>query len=332
MEKTITEVAAEILRQDPSEVVRFRLLRDVLNRPPGDPALQLAEDQIVDCQVMRRLTAEQWSDGGWGAFHSRDSRRKQKIPTTEMGVERALNLGLDSTHPILHRVEEYLREVMLGGLPFPDRPEVNDRWPTGVRLFLASTLSLIHPRDPMLDADRQLWLEIARRTFHAGEYRPEDEIQAHATLTGATVKDSYLVLNGKYQLNILGSIPGSLSTDLEHQLLAWLWGVPGGIGYLTMPLDRPPPLEKSGYVDRWLASLELLARLFPSWVEFASTSIDWLWNQRNEQGYWDLGSRPAWTAYFPLSDNWRRKRDRRFDWTTRILILLRKYVDGINYS
>lgn len=249
-----------------------------------------------------------------------------------MGIERALALGLDLSHPILHDAAEHVRDIMLGKRPFPDRPEVNDRWPTGVRLYLASTLSLIHPRDPMLDTDRQLWLKIARRTFQSGEYRQEDEIQAHATLTGATVKDSYLVLNGKYQLNILGSIHGSLSIDLEHQLLAWLWGLPGGIGYLTMQLNQPPPLEKSGHVDRWLASLELLSRLFPPWGEFASTSIDWLWDQRNDMGYWDFGSRPAWTAYFPLSDNWRRKRDRRFDWTTRILILLRKYVDGINDS
>jgi hypothetical protein len=79
-------------------------------------------------------------------------------------------------------------------------PEKNDRWATGVRLFLASTLSLILPAYPVLDDDRALWLEIVRHTFQSGVYCEDDEIKAHAELTGATVRGSYLVLRGKYQV------------------------------------------------------------------------------------------------------------------------------------
>ena len=144
-------------------------------------------------------------------------------------------------------------------------------------------------------------------------------------LTGATVKDSYLVLRSKYQLNILGSLPGLLPRPLELALLDWLWSRPDGIGYLCVPLNRTPPVGKPGPFDRWLASLEMLSRLFPGWVSLAQGSVEWLWAQRNELGFWDFGPRPSPPSYFPLSDSWRTKQERIFDWTTRILVLLRRY-------
>jgi len=322
----IEATANQILSQNPDAVIRYRLLRDVVMVPPDSSELHQAKADLAQSACIQELADEQWEDGGWGAFHSRSTLRKQKIPSTEVGVERALALGLDANHPILKKASAYIQAVMRGELAFPDYQEKNDRWPTGMQLFLASTLSLILPNHPDLDPDRQLWIEIAQRTFQSGEYSKQAEIDAHADLTGATVKDSYLVLNNRYPLNILGSQPGLLSTDLEIALLRWLWQRPEGIGYLEMPLNQPPPL-KPGPVDRWLASLELLSRCFPVWVDFAHPSIEWLWEQRNEQGLLDFGPRPSSIAFLPLSDNWYTRQNRLFDWTTRVLILLRKYLD-----
>jgi hypothetical protein len=319
---TIKKVAWSVLEQNPGPIVRYRLLRDVLCRPADDPERVQAQKRLKESRCVRELAGEQWPDGGWGRFHSRDTRHKQRIPTTEAGVERALALGLDRSHPILHKASRYIVDIMNGERPFPDPHEQNDRWPAGMRLFLASTLSLIQPDHPLLDQDRRLWLEIARRALRSGVYREEDEIQAHAGLTGATVKNSYLVLDGRYQLNVLGSMPGMLSEELESALLRWLWTRPHGIGYLEVPLYGPPPCHKPGSFDRWLASLELLARLFPAWVHFARESIEWLWAQRNDQGLWDLGPRSPASVYLPLSDSWRRRQNRVYDWTTRVLILL----------
>ena len=326
MLSTIEATATQILEQTPGVVVRYRLLRDVLRIAPDAPELRRAKDALKHSQCIQELADEQWADGGWGAFHSRSTRLKQKIPSTEVGVERALSLGLGASHPILKKASAYLFGIMRGKIAFPDYAEKNDRWQTGERLFLASTLSLIHPDHPILNDDRKLWHAIARRTFQSGKYSEQDEIAAHAELTGATVKDSYLVLSSRYQLNILGSIPGTLSEELETALLRWLWDKPGGIGYLTVSLNRPPP-TKPGPFDRWLASLEMLARLFPTWVRFARPSIEWLEKLRSAQGHWDFGPKPSSISCLPLSDDWRDRRDRVFDWTTRVLILLRTYYE-----
>jgi hypothetical protein len=211
-------------------------------------------------------------------------------------------------------------------IAFPDPAEKNDRWQTGVRLILASTLSLIHPTHPVLDRDRNLWQTIAERTFQSGQYNEQDEINAHAELTGASVKGSYLVLRSKYQLNLLGSRQGTLSPELERALLHWLWDREDGIGYLGIPLLPLPPASP-GPFDRWLTSFELLARSFSSWADFARPSLAWLWEQRNDQGYWDFGPRPGSISSLPLSDSWRPRQNRTFDWTTRVLVLLRKVHD-----
>jgi hypothetical protein len=326
--KAIEAQAYQILEGSPDIVVRYRLLRDVLRKAGDDIDLQQTRRGLDQSQNVQELANEQRSNGGWGAFHSRNSKIKQKILTTEVGVRRALALGLDLTHPILKKAARYLFSVMHGETPFPDRFEKNDRWQTGMHLFIAATLALIHPNHPILERERNLWFSIAEITFQSGTYSENDEIEAHRKLTGATVKDSYLVLNGRYQLTLLGSIPGKLPTSLETALLQWLWERPDGIGYLGIPLNREPPNSPNG-IDRWLASLELLARSYPSWVDFANESIQWLIDQRDEGGYWDFGPKPLSICNLPLSDNWRKKENRVFDWTTRVLILLRKYADVV---
>jgi len=87
---------------------------------------------------------------------------------------------------------------------------------------------------------------------------------------------------------------------------------------------RPPYQLKAGPVDRWFTSLELLS-LFPSWPGFAKDAIQWLWNQRSPEGFWDFGPRPTSSVALRLSESWRRKAARRFDWTTRVLVLLWRF-------
>ena len=327
MIEIIEGTANRILDESPGAVIRFRLLRDVLRRAPEDPELQKAKEALKTSQNIQTLAKEQGEDGGWGAFHSRSTKRRQLIPSTEVGVERGLALGLDESDPILEKAAGYILKIMTGELDFPDYHEKNDRWNTGMRLFLASTLSLIQPGHPILNRDRELWRSITRRTFESGKYSEGSEIKAHAELTGATVKNSYLVLNNRYTLNILGSRPGILSAELESALLGWLWERPDGIGYLGIPLNREPPL-KTGPLVRWLSSLALLARTFPTSIRFARPSIEWLWAHQQD-GTWDFGPRPSSVSFMPLSDNWRERKDRKFDWTTRVLILLRKFYEEI---
>jgi hypothetical protein len=221
-------------------------------------------------------------------------------------------------------VVDHLTQIFRGCTPFPDPAERNDRWLTGVKLFTAATLARLKPYHPFLDETCELWLEIAARTFESGEYNPDAEIQAHRALTGATIKDSYLVLKNKYALTLLSSRLDELGKGLVSQILRWVWHHPEGINYLGVPAAKLPLDLNPGTLDRWFSTQELLSR-FPGWIELAGEVIDWLWTQRGEDGLWDFGPRGSNSYYFPLSPSWRKSINRKIDWSARVLVLLSKY-------
>jgi len=310
-----------LLDCNPAVPARLKILRDVLGAGSDHPERLKLEKDILSNTHVRILEEEQRADGGWGAFHSRSTTARQTTPSTEAAVERALNLGLDRTSRILARAEAYLLSLLEGKTPFPDYHEKNVRWPIGMRLFTASTLALIHPEHPVLDQDRALWAEIVRRAFQSGTYCEEDELAAHADLTVPSVKGSYLIINNRYTLNIVGSKPGLLPPAVEEAYINWLWSLDDGIGYLEIPLSKEPPLDKPGPLDRWFTSMEWLVRLFPASASLAEPWIVWLWNQRKPGGWWDFGSRAASSTSLPYADNWRRKGEREKDWSTCVLLL-----------
>ena len=321
---TIDEIAEGILARDPGTDGRIHLLRDALQRPPHSPEVVQAREDLATSRRVQELQREQWNDGSWGRLHSQDSSAGQKIGATEVGVERALALGLDAAHSVLYKASRYLTGILEGRILCRDRAEKNDRWDTGVRLFSAATLAWIQPDLPVLDAVWELWMNLARRTFASGAYDPEAEIRAHRELTGASVQHSYLVLDSKYALALLGARAAALPRDLEAALLRWVWHKEDGIGYLEEKVSRLPGPGESGHFERWFASLELLSR-FPVWRELASDVIRWFWDTRTPAGLWDFGPRSNLSIVLPLSESWRRQRARQVDWTTRVLVLLRRY-------
>ncbi len=327
--KAIEEVAHRIVQDDSDSVVRFRLLRDVLRLPPNDGILINAQKKMLRSKWVLELKSEQRKDGGWGRFHSA-TRTKGKIVTTEAAVERGLALGLEKSDSIFQIAANYLSQLLSESIDFPDPPERNNRWPIGKQLFAASTLARIDPSQPILDKTWKLWSTIAEHTFKSGKYDPEEEIRAHQMLTGASVKDSYLVLSSRYQLVLLGSRAAKLPKTLENALIYWIWHKEDGIGYLGIPLLNAPRDFTPGMLDRLFTSLELLCS-FPSWRRFAGNMIDWLWTRRNKEGFWDFGPRASMSTYFPLSENWREKKHRQHDWSTRVLALFRNYYDAPNH-
>ena len=328
--ETIEETAHRILQEKPDPVVRFRLLRDVLRLPPDTDMLDNARREMLLSQQILELKNEQKEDGSWGRFHSA-IRTKGRIETTEAAVERGLALGLEASDPVFRITISYLSSLLEGSIDFPDPPERNNRWATGKQLFAASTLARICPTLPILDKAWELWATIAKHAFNSGEYDQEAEIQAHQMLTGASVKDSYLVLNNRYQLALLGSRAKKLPRTLENALVNWVWHRTDGVGYLEIPLSNSPILFTSGMLDRLFTSHELLS-YFPSWHGLAGNVVDWLWEQRNGEGFWDFGPRASMSCYFPLSNSWRRKLDRQNDWSVRALALLRKYSSNSTSS
>jgi hypothetical protein len=317
----VIDLAEKLLDEVSDSVVRLRLLRDVLHKLPESQEVVEARKELDHHHHVCTLAEEQWEDGSWGRLHSRDYTADQKIGTTEIGVERAIHLGLDQNHPILQKASWYLVSVLETG-KCRDRPEKNNRWETGVRLFAASTLAMIDPWHPALDGVWALWVEILERTFSSGMYDEDAEAKAHRELTGASVRGSYLTLQNKYTLSLVGSRLSEFPPRLEKILIPFIWHLDKGIGYLNACVFRSPTM-KPGPIDHWFASHELLSQ-FPTWRGLAGGTVEWLWKRCNLDGRWDFGPKSPTSVVLPLCENWRRKCARQIDWTTRVLLLLGK--------
>jgi hypothetical protein len=320
LSREIIQTVEQVLQAAASPVVRYKLLKEVLGRLEDDSELLDAYQGVLESSLVQQLGDEQWEDGSWGRLHSVDTSTKQKFGTTEVGVARAVALGLKPTHPILHKAAQRLAQVIETG-QVRDRAEKNDRWPTGVRLIAAATLSLIDPYHPSIDPIFDLWLEISKRVFSNGVYDPEVEIAAHKELTGATVKNSYLVFHNKYTYTLMAGRLEELTGQLERSLVAHAWKLTTEIKYFSIPAAQTPTMGKAGQIESWFCTQELLSR-FPAWRESSGDVVAWLLAQRDADGWWDFGPRAASTEVLPFSDNWRRKNIRRTDWTTRVLSLL----------
>lgn len=318
----IYDIAERVLEEEQGPVTRYRLLRDVFYKHEEDREFIEAGKNLEKSRWVKELAEEQWEDGSWGRLHSRDQSTNQRIPTTEIGVERAVNLGLDGEHPIPNKASHYLLSVLQTG-ECRDRPEKNNRWPVGVQLFAAATLAQIQPRNPMINEVWELWVEIVKRSFASGRYEEEAEIMAHRQLTGVSVRGSYLGLRNKYTLKLLASRSSALPPALEKTLVTYIWRLDNGIGYLDAALCKPPGV-KSGPLERWFQSQELIAG-FPEWRNLAGDVIQWLWEGLNPEGEWDYGPRSSQMVMMPMSESWRKKGARQIDWTTRVLLLLRQF-------
>lgn len=322
----IEDLAWRILALNLTPVVRYRLLRDVLCLSPENPEVVKAKGKLDESHHVQMLGAEQRTDGSWGRFHSQDSSVRHRIPTTEVGIERALALGLDASHPILKRTVDYLSAILDGRADFPDPPEKNERWAIGVRLFTAALLARLASQMPILDGEWRLWAEVVCCTFVGGKYDPQAELFALREQTG--LKDAgYLRLANKYHLMLLSSKENELPRRVLSALLKWVWQKETGIGYLGQPLHQLPPNRKPAGLNAWFVSLELLS-LFSGWREVAGEAIAWLWSQRDESGFWDFGPLPSNSIVLPFSDTWRMKMARKLDWTVRTLVLLRRFYQG----
>jgi len=314
----IQHAAVSLLNQNPAPVVTRRLMREVLGFSPDDPAYQKVKSLALASKWVSTLKQAQLPDGSFGRFHTQDTKTKTAFRTTEEAIDRAVALGLEPSDKVLVGVKQYIESVLQGHAEITDWMEKNDSFPVLIKHILAGRLAQIDPQNEMLDPFWEYILEIARQAFSSGSYRLEDEVNAYLHLSGIHVPRGYLI--SQYSLWILSS--RYLPPHIEKTVVDWVWHAPHGIGYLGVPFTDPRP-NQVGY---WLRSMNVLAR-YPSWREIATGTANTIWDQREQNGLWDIPGAKIRSIDFPLSDSWRAHVRRQQDLSTSILCMLRKFYE-----
>ena len=317
------QLAAErVLAESPEAPVRTRLLREILEVPSNNGDLRAAAKELDEHPHVQVLAKEQQSDGSWGRFHTADSAAKRKIGTTQMGVQRAVELGLAADHPILTRARRYLEGILCGDIPFPDRPEKHENWTTGIAMFTGATLARFAHEAPSFNDTWEFWAAVTRGAFRSGVYDLDAELEVHRRLLNRSGKPQWMRLNSMPVLMILGARPGRLPDDVQAAYVDWLWNhCPKGLVYADVPLDSEPATMRGHRIGSWLTSLELLSAFASSQVT-AGPALERLLALRNEERLWDLGVQSSCPRF---SASYRKRRCCAHDWTMRVACLLKRY-------
>ena len=326
-QQDIEHIAEDLLARDLDPGPLVRLLRDALGVPPDDDRCRQARQNLLQSRWPGQLDAAQEADGSWGRFHTQDTKKKTRFPTSEFAIMRGLSIGLDKAAPVFGRAIDYMRRVLRGEARWSDHYEKHEHFVLAVRLFTAAYLALIDPDDPALDAVWADWFSILQSACASGAYEVEAERRASLALLGSDVSASAVGLCSVHTVNLLGARSSLVPAALQRAWLAHLWSEPDGLKYVEANLAGIPQEITDRALGRWLRTLEAVAAL-EAWAEYGGGAVNWLWQQRGADGLWDFGPRHPRSYYFPLSENWRIKGTRAIDCTTRVLALFRRYLEA----
>lgn len=84
-----------------------------------------------------------------------------------------------------------------------------------------------------------------------------------------------------------------------------------------------PQTFESKKASRYIAAIELVSEYKYAKHKLGYV-VDWLNDNRNENGKWDMGKTVNDKIYLPLSDDWRKQETRENDCTERITNLIKR--------
>ena len=281
-----------------------------------------------DNKWVQQIVDLQHEDGSWGCFHTLSQPTKAQPMTTEQALRRLRILGLTKEDEPINRAIAYMEENLIQPFPTVFHEKKHDAKTYG-DLMLATWIRLFDANNEAALAVAKKWTKIISFAFQDGVYSNGRYISAYET--------EFVKLNPKagcladfvvfYQLALL---PGLLLPEVENAMLDYVLPHKRGIAYIyNEPVSALPELFASKKASMYLAAIELLSA-----YESASGKLgfvtNWLLENRDADGSWDMGAVVKDGIHFPLSDSWRKSEDRRRDCTVRITKLLKTlgYQEG----
>jgi hypothetical protein len=326
----LVNIANKLLEMDPDPVPHFRLLRDILKVDQESRSYIEAKAAVQQSKWVRLLQDSQLDDGTWGRFHTQNTRVKQTFPTTETAIATALACGLDKDSDLLKATVSFILDHLDGKTTWTDPPEKHDNpdaWPVGIRHISAANLALIDNAHPYLDEFWTYWVKTASAAFASGQYDRKAEIQTRNDLDNIKRKNPG-AFHTKYHLILLSSTAKTLPINLERLILDYVMDAPHGIYYTYEKHINIFPAIHARWFVSWLLAHKLLSR-FPTWRKVGSPALNWIWDQRSPEGFWNFTGYRPWkpVSYLPVSENWRKRKNRVIDCTLLALDVLMTYFD-----
>ena len=262
------------------------------------------------------------SEGNWGNFHTLSVPVKGKALTTEQAIRRLYILGYTKDDEVIAKVIKQMEESVKGKRKKDDYIEKKHDWLFFEKLMLASWIRRFDPLNVYALEIAKEWGIIAEKAFASGKYNEVDDVKAFTEWKGRKPKSGFETGFGMlYHAVLLKDI---LPEETEKAFIDYYLERPEGMGYIyNNKLSVLPENFESREASCYLAAIEVLAEYKCAKEKLAFVK-DWLYKNMDENGQWDFGSKANDKVYFPLSDSWRDKENRKKDSTERVMKLLSK--------
>jgi len=266
----------------------------------------------------------QHKDGSWGYFHSLSNPTKEQPMTTEQALRRLKILGYSINDKPIQKAVNYLNNCLIKKMEIPDRQEKVHNWKIFTELMLSTWIKIFTVENKKANEIANNWSNIINGSFENGIYDNLKYITLYEKILGLRPKGGRLIdFINFYPVSLMTNI---LDKKIEPLFFKYVLNHNYGIYYLwDKILIKTPEVFNSKYTNRYLNAIELLAEY--NCIE-CKKQLDFIkkWLNQNmiDKNKWDLGKEAKDGINFPLSDSWRKEKDRINDCSYRIIKLLEK--------
>lgn len=264
------------------------------------------------------IIALQQDDGHWGYFHTLSDPTPQQPITTEQALRRLRMLGFTKDDPVVAKALSYMHDCLKGRKEIPDRREKLHNWDIFTALMMSTWIRKFTADDPVANSVADKWSTVITAAFASGYYDPASYVETYRKIFGLKPRGGRLTdFVSFYPISLL---TGEINRQIEKAYFDYVLSHEAGIYYIHgRSLLHLPGEFKSVHASRYLAAIEILSE-YPN--EYCKKRLkfvsDWLNDNRDADGCWDMGSAARDGVYFPLSDSWRSPLTRKQDCTDRI--------------
>ncbi|MCH5263132.1 MAG: hypothetical protein J1F42_09475 [Lachnospiraceae bacterium] len=272
-----------------------------------------------DGKWAKQLISLQDNEGKWGCFHSLSQFYNAPI-TTEQALRRLECLGYTIEDECIQKAVSYMDDCLIGKNTIPDRREKVHDWDIFTSMILSTWIRRFTHDNPHANKVAGQWGNVISAAFSDGTFDYDEYVRAYHEILGLKPKGGRLIdFVNFYPISLLNDC---LDKKTQEAVMDYVLDRNNGIYYIyDKKISVLPQFFESREASRYLAAIELLARYKHARHKLYFV-IDWLNDNKNENGKWDMGKSVNDKMYFPLSDDWRKKETREADCTERIVNLI----------
>lgn len=305
---SVFKVIDQIQELSPSAAVRYRIKRMLKQEIDSD-----LFDEFYNSKWVELLKANQLDDGGYGRFHTRNSKIKQKFPTTEIAIDSMKMLGIRRGNFLIDKLCDYMEKTLKNEIEWPDGFEKNRWYRSAQPLFVASKLSIFGSDCKEYMEIFKCWHAILKEAFADGEYDKDKTNKISKELLGCDIDGSYIGLNSIYLIELFGNMHAEIEDELKQNYLKWLHHNGKVICYSGVILDQGFDNDFSA-----LYRVYFLLSKFPCFKTEFEEELSCLMDKRNQDGFWNFGKDFSCQK---LSDDWKSQAKMSIDHTIMALLL-----------